>query len=107
MLQILDLGINNLTGMIPPSLYNISSLYTVGLNINALKGTLPSDMGFTLPKLQNFYAEGNLFSGPLPPSIANASNLVEFDISANGITGPVPNNLDRLPNLQVFGLGQN
>ncbi|XP_074342800.1 uncharacterized protein LOC141680484 [Apium graveolens] len=72
-----------------------------------MEGTLPIDLGFTLPILQDFHVGANRFSGVLPPSIVNASNLVKLDISENHITGPVPNNLGSLRYLQLLGLGQN
>ncbi|XP_017235581.1 probable LRR receptor-like serine/threonine-protein kinase At3g47570 isoform X2 [Daucus carota subsp. sativus] len=106
-LEYLDLSVNNLLGVVPLPLYNISSLFSVSLSVNELAGTLPTDLGFTLPKLQEFYVGRNKFSGPLPPSINNASNLVDFEIVENNITGPIPNNLGSLPNLQTLGLGHN
>ncbi|XP_063942070.1 probable LRR receptor-like serine/threonine-protein kinase At3g47570 [Daucus carota subsp. sativus] len=68
---------------------------------------LPVDLGFTLPKLQEFYAGGNRLSGPLPASITNASNLVRFDISSNKISGPVPMELGSLAYLQVLNMENN
>ncbi|WOG85533.1 hypothetical protein DCAR_0104724 [Daucus carota subsp. sativus] len=106
-LEDLDLSHNHLTGLVPLPLYNISSLHSLALHSNGLQGAIPSDLGLTLPELQEFHASSNRFTGPLPPSIVNASNLVVFDILINNITGPIPDNLDSLPNIQILGLGEN
>ncbi|XP_074373084.1 uncharacterized protein LOC141713521 [Apium graveolens] len=106
-LEILVLAENRLSGTVPLQLYNNSFLYALGLSLNELEGTLPTDLGFTLPKLQEFDVGANRFSGPLPASLVNASNLVILDILGNNITGPIPNNLGSLPQLQTLRLGQN
>ncbi|XP_074342335.1 uncharacterized protein LOC141679856 [Apium graveolens] len=100
----LDLSFNSLLGMVPLQLFKISSLYSVSLTENAVEGMLPADLGFTLPKLQEFFIRVNRFFGPLPPSIANASNLVIFDIAANNITGPIPDNFGSLRSLQWLNM---
>ncbi|XP_074335404.1 receptor kinase-like protein Xa21 [Apium graveolens] len=68
---------------------------------------LPASLGFTLPRLQGFYARENRFSGHIPPSITNALNLVVFEISSNSITGPIPTNWGSLPSLSWLNLGGN
>ncbi|XP_017239932.1 LRR receptor-like serine/threonine-protein kinase EFR [Daucus carota subsp. sativus] len=93
--------------MVPPSLYNSSSMIGLGLNDNLLKGMLPSDFGSTLPKLEMFYAANNTFTGPIPPSLANAAKITAFEIQGNSITRPIPNHFGSLANLRVLGLGDN
>ncbi|XP_074326283.1 uncharacterized protein LOC141664267 [Apium graveolens] len=106
-LEILRLSVNNLSGRVPLPLYNSSSLYSVSLSQNDLEGRLPTDLGLTLPNLQNFIVGENRFSGPFPPSITNASKLVRFDIPYNSINGPLPKDLGRLLSLQWLNLGHN
>lgn len=67
---------NNLSGMVPPPLYNLPYLSVVTLAINELEGSLPADLGFTLPNLKIFFAGLNKFSGYFPQSITNATKLV-------------------------------
>ncbi|KAK3019488.1 hypothetical protein RJ639_004887 [Escallonia herrerae] len=98
---------NNLSGVVPPSLYNISSIKTFALTLNRLHGSLPSDLGLTLPNLRTLLFADNKFSGPFPPSIANATGLVHFEIVGNDITGPVPKNLGSLQDLKKLKLGEN
>ena len=93
--------------MVPPSLYNSSSMYGLGLNDNVLEGMLPSDFGSTLSKLEQFYAANNTFTGPIPPSLANATKITAFEIQGNRITRPISSNFGSLANLQVLGLGDN
>lgn len=66
---------NQLSGIIPTGLYNITSLLAIDVNINALQGSIPSDIGLTLPNLVNLYMGGNQLSGPIPTSLGNASGL--------------------------------
>ncbi|KAM7528647.1 hypothetical protein LguiB_032057 [Lonicera macranthoides] len=98
---------NNLTGMIPLQLFNISSITSFAVLLNQLTGELPSNLGLTLPNLQEFYFALNNFSGPFPPSLSNASKLTLFDIAWNSFTGPIPMNLGSLHNLEKVSLGLN
>ncbi|KAJ4844100.1 hypothetical protein Tsubulata_106490, partial [Turnera subulata] len=90
-LKILALEYNNLSGIIPPLLYNG----------NRLHGTLPRELGISLPNLNVFNIDNNYFTGNLPVSISNASNLVELSISYNQLAGNVPN-LENLHRLEWF-----
>ncbi|XP_074326889.1 putative receptor-like protein kinase At3g47110 [Apium graveolens] len=84
----------------------MSSLSYISLTDNKLEGSLPPNLGFTLPNLQVFLAGGNKFLGPFPPSLTNASKLVCLDISDNNISGPIPMDWGRL-SLEVLNLGVN
>ncbi|KAB2597955.1 LRR receptor-like serine/threonine-protein kinase [Pyrus ussuriensis x Pyrus communis] len=90
---------NDLSGTIPSSVFNLSSLETfaVGLNYN-LQGTFPSNLGNSCPSLQTFAISYNQFSGIIPVSISNASNLFELAIHKNQLRGEVPS-LKNLHNL--------
>ncbi|XP_050249264.1 putative receptor-like protein kinase At3g47110 [Quercus robur] len=76
----LGLGANNLTGRIPPSFGNLSSIRNLSLAVNKLVGNIP-------------YRVGHLKS------------LVHFSISANKIS--VPTNLGNLPDLRLLDLSNN
>ncbi|KDO36858.1 hypothetical protein CISIN_1g048125mg, partial [Citrus sinensis] len=73
---------------------------------NQLQGSLPSDLGFTLPNLEGLNLAGNQFTGPIPVSISNASNLRELMIGKNGFSGKVPS-LENLHKLQRVIISQN
>ncbi|KAM7469484.1 hypothetical protein LguiA_007667 [Lonicera macranthoides] len=117
-LSILDLRLNNLTGFIPTSFGNLSSLTEISLSENNIKiqgnytnnqltGTLPANIGLTLPNLQAFGFGGNNFHGEIPGSFSNASQLQIFDLVTNMLTGQVPPNLGSLQNLQQFNIANN
>ncbi|XP_022983359.1 putative receptor-like protein kinase At3g47110 [Cucurbita maxima] len=91
---------NNLTGKVPPSIYNITSLIDLTLTQNRLQGSIPPIIGFTFPNLNNF-------SGPIPTSFANISYLQLLDISGNSLTGMIPHELGRLKDLRVLNFDTN
>ena len=73
---------------------------------NELEGSLPPNLGHTLPNLQCLYFDSNKFYGSIPATISNASNLVHFQISFNNFIGKVPS-LARSSNLRWLGLAEN
>ncbi|XP_059309596.1 probable LRR receptor-like serine/threonine-protein kinase At3g47570 [Lycium ferocissimum] len=92
-----------LSGAIPLSVFNLSSLYHLAAPVNQLKGTLPIDIGFTLPSLRLLYLFSNLLSGVLPSSIANLTNLEIISLSRNQMSGKIPS-LENLHNLRGLGM---
>ncbi|CAN6581472.1 unnamed protein product [Malus baccata var. baccata] len=81
---------NNLFGMVPSTIYNISSIYTFSVTENQLHGELPPNLGAMLPNLVQFYCGKNKLRGNIPISLSNASRLQELELSANGFSGTVP-----------------
>lgn len=96
-----------MSGTVPASLYNISSLEELSISANRLHGRLPAGLGSTVPNLQNFYVGANQFDGPIPSSLANASGLVEIDINTNVFIGPMPLNLGTLRDIEYFNFVDN
>ncbi|KAL2538656.1 putative LRR receptor-like serine/threonine-protein kinase [Forsythia ovata] len=97
---------NGLSGSIPFSMFNISTLEIVDMDGNYFSGYLPSMMGFSLPDLEVLYLSGNRLSGVIPSSITNASKLTKLDMQDNFLTGPIPNFGD-LRLLQKFSIAEN
>ena len=93
----------NQTGTLPLSLYNVSTIEYFALHENKLEGSLPPNLGHTLPNLEYFFFQANNFSGVIPATISNASNLVLFQISSNNFTGKVPS-FARSSNFETLGL---
>jgi Leucine-rich repeat (LRR) protein len=74
---------------------------------NKLHGRLPSDLGKSLPSIQQLAIGINLFTGALPRSLNNLSRLQVLDVDSNNFTGVVPTELGRLQNLEVLMLDNN
>ncbi|XP_059627083.1 probable LRR receptor-like serine/threonine-protein kinase At3g47570 [Cornus florida] len=104
---IISLGSNRLYGTIPPSIFNLSSLTIFDVFQNKqIIGSLPSDIGITLPNIQFFSIGENKFTGSIPTSISNASNLEVLLLNVNNFAGQVPT-MERLHKLNVINLGIN
>ncbi|KAL2538753.1 putative LRR receptor-like serine/threonine-protein kinase [Forsythia ovata] len=97
---------NRLSGSIPFSMFNLSTLEMVDVTTNYFSGYLPSTMGFSLPNLQRLYLGGNRLSGVIPSSITNASKLTILDMGNNFLIGTIPN-FGNLRLLQTFIIGGN
>ncbi|XP_028105175.1 probable LRR receptor-like serine/threonine-protein kinase At3g47570 [Camellia sinensis] len=105
-LQQLALGANNLSSTIPHSLFNLFSLILFDVSMNQIQGSLPWDLGITLPNLKHFNIANNHFTGSIPVSITNASKLHLLEMVQNKFTRKVPN-LARLHNLNWLILTSN
>ncbi|XP_062182937.1 receptor kinase-like protein Xa21 [Phragmites australis] len=106
-LQTLELSYNNLSGTIPTSLANITTLNMFACASNNIEGHIPSQFA-TLSRMQYLYVGGNKLSGRFPQPVLNLSNLVRFSVAANGLSGEVPSNIGTsLPNLQALQLPAN
>ncbi|KAK6255093.1 hypothetical protein SCA6_016398 [Theobroma cacao] len=81
---------NHLTGEIPSSVYNVSSLVFLSVTQNNLGGKLPNDIVQAPPNLRQLYFTQNSFEGIVPGSISNASGIEYLDLSMNRFHGPVP-----------------
>jgi Leucine-rich repeat (LRR) protein len=96
-----------LSGTIPPSIFNLSSLINFGVPVNQLHGSLPPDLGITLPNLEVLLLHTNLFRGVIPVTLSNASSLSNIQISSNFFTGLVPTLVGSLPNLRFLSIYYN
>ena len=122
-----------ITGPIPISLSNISSLRFLILPNNKLTGPIRLHFG-SMPRLQTLFLQGNKLTGgldflgslsscrvlkfldlwdnelegSLPNTVGNLSrNLIEFIVYANHINGEIPVGLGNLSRLEALGLGEN
>ncbi|KAK3043761.1 hypothetical protein RJ639_001957 [Escallonia herrerae] len=96
---------NKMSGTLPP-ISNSSSLVLIDFPDNQIGGSLPLDIGLSLPRVKAFNLAGNQFIGNIPVSISNASQLVRLALNRNGFTGRVPN-FNKLQNLQWLALSGN
>lgn len=126
-ITVLNLYKNFLTGSIPSSIGNLTSLnQSIDLANNKLTGSIPSSIG-NLVNLKGLYLGNNRLTGSIPPEIGNMTSLKGFDISNsdvgaeggdvewgedtgmanNEISGQIPLEICKLPNLEYFSVGRN
>ena len=100
------MAVNRLSGTIPSSMFNLSSLVILDVGYNQIQGSLPWNIGITLPNLEYLAIELNQFAGSIPISISNVSNLIIVDLSESELSGKVPS-LEKLYKMTVFGIDSN
>jgi Leucine-rich repeat (LRR) protein len=86
---------NNLTGVIPSSLANVSNLQYLWLNDNQLSGNIPPELG-NLSNLSFLFLAYNQLSGPIPSELGNLSNLSKLTLNRNQLSGTIPPALGKL-----------
>ncbi|CAI0628228.1 unnamed protein product [Linum tenue] len=127
-LQKLALDQNRLSGLIPWTIFNISSMLAMSFTDNELSGNLPPTLGSHLPNLEWLSVEVNNLNGSIPPSISNASKLELLALARNSfsgnpsfltsltsckslesfrLTGSIPRNIHKLKKLQALSLNHN
>ena len=107
-LEKLVLSLNNLTGTIPTSLANITTLSVLDVAFNSIEGNIPNEFA-KLSVLQFLFMGRNKLSGYcFPQPILNLSVLVGFSVAYNDLSGDVPSYIgNSLPNLEIFELDNN
>ena len=100
-------SVNHLSGVFPPSLYNLSLLTFVALTDNNFTGNLNPDLGIALQNLQILWIGGNQFTGTILVSLSNVSDIQSLGIVENQFTGTIPMSFGNLQNLQWFGADSN
>jgi Leucine-rich repeat (LRR) protein len=120
----LDLGGNNLEGLVPKWMYNASreSLHTIILSDNFLIGFEQSPVVLPWSNLTSLYLDNNRLQGSLPipppsiqiylvqrnlikemsPLICNLSSLYYLDLSYNSLSGMLHPCLGNLSSLEYF-----
>ncbi|CAN1143756.1 Probable LRR receptor-like serine/threonine-protein kinase At3g47570 [Linum perenne] len=106
-LKFLCLYNNNFIGEIPASIFNLTSLTKMLFDFNyLLNGSLPWNLGISLPNLEQFDVGVNQFTGSVPPSLSNASNLVQLGLCSNNFRGIMPS-MAGSNKLKWFGIAFN
>lgn len=105
-LKYLILWNNKLSGNIPASIGNLSNLEYLSLWANKFSGNIPDSLS-KLAKLKLLTLDGNQLSGDIPASLGNLTRLVRLTMSQNLLTGNMPVSLGNLANLETLGLGNN
>ncbi|CAM0946848.1 unnamed protein product [Alopecurus aequalis] len=87
--KVLNLGINNFTGLIPEKIGQLKALTSLNLSSNRLSGEIPQPI-CTLTNLQVLDLSSNRLTGTLPTTLNNLHFLSKFSISNNDLEGPIP-----------------
>ncbi|GKV49188.1 hypothetical protein SLEP1_g55952 [Rubroshorea leprosula] len=105
-LGVLDLANNNLGGKIPECLGNLRNLAFLDLRMNKFYGRIPNSF-VNKSELRTLTLNGNQLEGILPRSLVNCSNLEILDVGNNDLNDTFPDWLGVLPTLKVLILRSN
>ncbi len=97
---------NNLTGSIPPEIGTLSNLRVVNLYNNVLDGAIPDEF-YNLTELTGIQIFNNNLSGSISPLIENLINLRSLYLYGNQLTGSIPSEIGNLAVLQYLYLNGN
>ena len=104
--SVLTLPNNNLNGILPAEIGQLTELVEIFLDGNSIYGSIPEEL-YTIPTLENIILSNNLLEGELSPSICQLSNLNEIRLAYNNISGEIPSCLDAFTNLLIINLSDN
>ncbi|XP_043694051.1 probable LRR receptor-like serine/threonine-protein kinase At3g47570 [Telopea speciosissima] len=114
-LYFLSLHHNKLSGMFPVSLYNLSSLEVI--SVGQLHGSLPREIGLTLPNLYGLAIGGNLFLGEFripSPTFQHSIQLLSLKtklqrlfLGGNRLSKQIPSSIGNLTLLYELHLEAN
>ncbi|XP_057811452.1 probable LRR receptor-like serine/threonine-protein kinase At3g47570 [Salvia miltiorrhiza] len=97
----------NISGPIPSSFGNLTTLTSLSLGSCSLAGEIPESLG-RLRRLAYLQLSVNGFTGSIPHALFNLSDVYYFDVSVNHLEGVIPSTIGfTLPNLVVLLLERN
>ncbi|KAL4376354.1 hypothetical protein GQ457_02G039060 [Hibiscus cannabinus] len=102
----LSIETNYISGTIPKEIENLVGLELLGLYENMLTGSIPDGIG-KLSTLKYFYACTNRIIGGIPASLGNMTQLMELLLEANLLGGEIPASLGNCSHLERMDLSQN
>jgi hypothetical protein len=92
---------------LPEDIGNLTALESLGLDLNTIKGPLPSSIG-QLVNLQHLSMSDNAYlNGSIPSTIGNLVNLKSLVLDYNSLTGTIPESIGNLKNLTTLVLHSN
>ncbi|KAK4283090.1 hypothetical protein QN277_000085 [Acacia crassicarpa] len=85
----MDLSDNNLVGVFPKGVTQLTRLLGLNLSHNHLKGEIPERIG-EIKLLEYFDISCNNFSGGIPETMSSLTALSHLNMSYNNLSGPIP-----------------
>lgn len=93
---------NNLTGILPSEIGNLTNLLHLSLAYNSIEGSIPIELG-NLTKIYDIYINDNKLSGKIPPELGDGFALIDkpfhLNFSRNNLVGEIPQSFGKLKNL--------
>lgn len=107
-LVVLSIGGNQLTGLFPFKVFNITTMRAIAVGMNQFSGNFSSITSFSQPNLKRFLVYKNNFTGEILNFITNASQLIVVDVSRNSFSGSLTSSISHhLTNLKFIILDYN
>uniref|UniRef100_A0A8I6XLE4 non-specific serine/threonine protein kinase n=1 Tax=Hordeum vulgare subsp. vulgare TaxID=112509 RepID=A0A8I6XLE4_HORVV len=97
---------NNITGVIPPNIGQLSQLGILDVSSNKLEGQIPLGIG-NLTVLFNLILGNNLLQGGIPKDIGLLQNLEYLDLSSNNLSGTIQGSIEHCLKLHFLNLSHN
>ncbi|GLJ53068.1 hypothetical protein SUGI_1130530 [Cryptomeria japonica] len=94
-LSVLLLNGNNITGIIPSQIGNLTNLTQIDFSSNLFTGQIPSSLS-NLRKLQRLRLDNKQLEGNIPSIIGEITVLGELSASHNKLSGGIPDTIARL-----------
>lgn len=104
-LSIFHMGENQISGVIPERIGQLTGLTYLNIGSNFLKGTIPSSIG-KLQNLVKLILQENKLHGDIPTSIGNLTVLIDLYLDNNKLEGNIPFSLRhciQLKYIVIFG----
>ncbi|KAF5464978.1 hypothetical protein F2P56_015013 [Juglans regia] len=98
---------NRLTGEIPHLICNLSSITELDLSSNNLGGLLPQCLGNLSDSLTIMDLHNNSFHGTIPQTFGEGKHLRMINFSQNQLQGHLPRSLANCSMLEAINLGNN
>ncbi|KAF8035460.1 hypothetical protein BT93_C1475 [Corymbia citriodora subsp. variegata] len=102
----LNLSLNFFNGVLPVDMGKMTAIQSIDLSWNRLTGAIPSSIQ-ELKSLSSLNLSRNSFQGSIPQSIGDLKGLDFLDLSYNELSGSIPNSMEGLPYLQNLNLSFN
>ncbi|TYJ45746.1 hypothetical protein E1A91_A02G077600v1 [Gossypium mustelinum] len=105
-LESIDISSTHVTGSIPPSIANITSLVDFIAYSSLIQGRIPASM-MNLSRLEKLRLDMNNISGEISPSISNLKSLQLLSLLQNSFHGLIPDTICSISSLRCLLLAGN